>query len=167
MRTALKEDLKASAAEATYGTTIRLPGEFFTETKNKLSTPDFITDLKNRMSKLRPTPTSNHSKTTPFIQKELSNCRHVFVKNGSIKPPLTQPYDGPFRVLRRKKKVFIIDICGKKSPTSVDRLKAAFIEANELASKQPKPPPLPVIRKDRQSIFSDTHCFHIGTLRQF
>lgn len=131
MRTALKEDLQASVAEATYGTTLRLPGEFFAETPSKQSSPDFVIELKKQMAQLRPTPTSNHSKTTTFIQKELSTCSHVFVKIGAIKPPLTQPYAGPFRILRRKKKVFIVDINGKKSPISVDRLKAAFIEADE------------------------------------
>nr|XP_019555675.2 uncharacterized protein LOC109424936 [Aedes albopictus]XP_029714120.1 uncharacterized protein LOC115258194 [Aedes albopictus] len=135
MRTALKEDLQASVAEATYGTTLRLPGEFFTETPSKQSSPDFVTELKKQMAQLRPTPTSNHAKPTTFVQKELSTCSHVFVKIGAVKPPLTQPYNGPFRVLRRKKKVFIVDINGKKSPISIDRLKAAFIEADE-------PPPI-------------------------
>ena len=32
IRTALKEDVGATAAEMVYGTTIRLPGEFFTST---------------------------------------------------------------------------------------------------------------------------------------
>ncbi|XP_058840863.1 uncharacterized protein LOC131696334 [Topomyia yanbarensis] len=138
MRTAFKDDLQASVAEATYGTTLRLPGEFFTETPSNQSTPDFVIELKKQMKKLRPTPTTNHSKSTTFIQKELSNCSHVFVKIGSIKPPLTQPYNGPFRILRRKKKVFIIDINGKKSPISIDRLKTAFIEAEEPPRKQPQ-----------------------------
>nr|XP_029722603.1 uncharacterized protein LOC115263505 [Aedes albopictus] len=42
------------------------------------------------------------------------------------------PYDGPYRVLRRKKKVFVIDNKGRKQAISVDRLKAAHIQTTEL-----------------------------------
>ncbi|XP_055542837.1 uncharacterized protein LOC129728424 [Wyeomyia smithii] len=136
MRTALKEDLNASVAEATYGTTLRLPGEFFSETTSKAIVPEFVTQLKKQMTSLRPTPTSNHAKPSVFLQKDLSTCSHVFVKIGAVKPPLTQPYQGPFRVLRRKKKVFIVYINGKQSSICVDRLKAAFIEADEQPPKQ-------------------------------
>ncbi|XP_052863818.1 uncharacterized protein LOC128270458 [Anopheles cruzii] len=133
MRASWKDDLEATAAELTYGTSLRLPGEFFDETKdNKLThQPEFITNLKADMAKIRPRQTSNHSKQGTFVQKQLETCSHVFVRVGAIKPPLTQPYDGPYRVLSRKGKVFIVDIKGRRDPVSVDRLKAAFIDNEE------------------------------------
>lgn len=135
MRTSLKDDLQATVAELTYGTTLRLPGEFFVASNNTKPTPEFIVNLKSAMANLRPVPTSNHSKPATFLQKQLATCSHVFVRVGAIKPPLSQPYDGPFRVIRRKKKVFIIEINGKPSPISIDRLKAAFSEADEPAAE--------------------------------
>lgn len=99
IRSSLKEDLQATAAELTYGTSLRLPGEFFVSGESNKPTPEFVADLKTTMSKLRPAPTSNHSRESAFVQKQLSTCSHVFVKEGAIKPPLTQPYDGPYRVV--------------------------------------------------------------------
>ncbi|XP_055614541.1 uncharacterized protein LOC129760885 [Uranotaenia lowii] len=140
MRTSIKEDIQATTAELTYGTPLRLPGEFFAESSSSLNpSPEFVVDLKRMMANLRPTPTSNHSKQKPFVQKEMATCSHVFIRVGAIKPPLSQPFDGPYRVLRRKKKVFIIDINGKPSPISIDRLKAAFVQADE-------PPPAPIAK---------------------
>ncbi|XP_058817453.1 uncharacterized protein LOC131680760 [Topomyia yanbarensis] len=141
IRSSLKEDLQATAAELTYGTSLRLPGEFFISDSCKKPTPEFVTDLKATMSKLRPTQTTNHSNQNAFVQKHLSTCSHVFVKAGAIKPPLTQPYDGPYRVIRRRKKVFIVDVNGKSTVISIDRLKAAFTQADEhhLDTNQPEP----------------------------
>ncbi|XP_055543628.1 uncharacterized protein LOC129729168 [Wyeomyia smithii] len=127
---------------STYGTTLRLPGEFFTASSSNLKpTLEFITKLKRAMASIRPTPTSNHSNRTPFVQREMATCSHVFVKVGVIKPPLTQPFDGPFRVLRRKKKVYIVDINGKPSPISIDRLKAAFVQTDDTSTAPTKPEP--------------------------
>ncbi|GFY14712.1 uncharacterized protein TNCV_647561 [Trichonephila clavipes] len=39
---------------------------------------------------------------------------------------LQQPYDGPFKVLKRKHKVFFLDINGKRVSVSIDRCKPAF-----------------------------------------
>lgn len=131
IRSSLKEDLQATAADLTYGTPLRLPGEFFISGGSTKPTPEFVTDLKTTMSKLRPTPTSNHSKGIVFVQQQLSTCSHVFVKVGGIKPPLSQPYDGPYPVVRRKKKVFIVDVKGKHAAISIDRLKAAFMQTDD------------------------------------
>ena len=55
IRTALKEDLGCSTAELVYGTTLRLPGEFF-DCQATLHTTDpssYVTQLRTFMSKLR------------------------------------------------------------------------------------------------------------------
>ncbi|XP_055543009.1 uncharacterized protein LOC129728586 [Wyeomyia smithii] len=135
IRSSVKEDLQATTAELTYGTTLRLPGEFFTSSDRRLPTADCIFNLKATMSKLRPTPTANHAKSSSFVQKQLSTCSHVFVKVGAIKPSLSQPYDGPYRVIRRKKKVFVVSVNGKSIAISIDRLKAAFMQAEDLRTK--------------------------------
>ena len=51
VRTALKVDLGCTAAELVYGTSLRLPGDFF-PTSASLSTPDpttYVTSLKSMM----------------------------------------------------------------------------------------------------------------------
>jgi len=51
LRTTLKEDLKASPAELFYGQTLRLPGQFFEETKHLPDTTDFIKQLQSQFPK--------------------------------------------------------------------------------------------------------------------
>jgi len=62
IRTALKEDLKFTAAEMVYGTTLRLPGEFFTpSTTDSLPDPsNFIHQLKTHFQTVRPTAPRIH-----------------------------------------------------------------------------------------------------------
>ncbi|GFU10828.1 uncharacterized protein TNCV_3278561 [Trichonephila clavipes] len=43
-----------------------------------------------------------------------------------LRRPLQHPYDGPFKVLQRKDKVFFLDINGKRVSVSIDRCKPAF-----------------------------------------
>ena len=58
IRTARKEDLQCSTAELVYGTTLRLPGEFF-DPSTSSTVPDpvsYVTQLRAVMSKLRAVP---------------------------------------------------------------------------------------------------------------
>ena len=95
VRSAVKERLGRSAVEMTYGTTLRLPGEF-----TKQYTVDANTDLENysdvAMSRLRLCPPRD---TQQF--KEIATCTHVFLRQIAIAPPLTAPYDGPYKVVAR------------------------------------------------------------------
>lgn len=48
IRTTLKEDLKCTAAELVYGTSLRLPGEFFTPQAIANADPaSYVTQLKS------------------------------------------------------------------------------------------------------------------------
>ncbi|GFX82001.1 integrase catalytic domain-containing protein [Trichonephila clavipes] len=49
-----------------------------------------------------------------------------FLRRDMLRRPLQQPYDGPFKVLQRKDKVFFLDINGKRVSVSIDRSKPAF-----------------------------------------
>ena len=60
IRTAVKEDLQCSVAELVYGTTLRLPGEFFSPASCLQVDSDYVGKLKNYMSKLRATPPRVH-----------------------------------------------------------------------------------------------------------
>lgn len=113
LRSSIKPDIKASAAEMVFGTTLRLPGEFFIEQKASLKQTEFVEKLRQRMNELRPTPTSNHSTQKFFIQNELKSCTHVFVRDDSVRLSLQPPYKGPYEVVKRNEKYFHLRIKDK------------------------------------------------------
>lgn len=127
LRAMFRNELGGSISEMLYGNCIRLPGEFFIASKTFISETEFVSSLKEFMSKIKPIPTSSHRKESIFMFKDLYSSSHVFVRNDTIKAPLQFPYDGPFEVLSRSQKVFKIKINGRESKISVDRLKPAYI----------------------------------------
>ena len=113
-----------------YGTTLRLPGEF-----TKQYTVDANTDLKNysdklrvAMSRLRLCPPRDTQQHNIFQFKEITTCTHVFLRRIAIAPPLTAPYDGPYKVVARSGRVMKILVKGKVETVSLDRVKPAHLE---------------------------------------
>ncbi len=103
-----------------------------------------------------------------FIPTSHYRTRLVFVRRDAVKKPLQQPYDGPYRVLRRSSKFYTLDLIGRTDTVSVDLLKPAHLDSpitNTLTpapattsstvtpSPQPTPPPQaitqPLIRTTR------------------
>lgn len=150
LRSTFKTDLNATPAEMVYGSTLKLPGEFFDKPSNEYTESEFVDKLRKVMDNLRPVPTSNHSTNKVFVQKDLKTCTHVFVRDDTVRPPLKAPYDGPFEVLSRNDKYFIIKRGNKTDKVSIDRIKAAFItteeeeqrkKSNKKKNQEPKTPP--------------------------
>ena len=110
-----------------YGTTLHLPGEFFTSTTNHLDPISYATQLKTFMQQLKP-PSVHRQQRHFYISLDLSTCTFVFVRHDAVKRSLQKPYNGPFRVLHRSDKYFTLDISGKKKVVSMDSLKPAHIE---------------------------------------
>ena len=130
VRSAVKERLGRSAAEMIYGTTLRLPGEF-----TKQYNVDANTDLENysdklrvAMSRLRLCPPRDTQQHNIFQFKEIATCTHVFLRRIAIAPPLTAPYDGPYKVVARSGRVMKILVKGKVETVSLDRVKPAHME---------------------------------------
>ena len=126
LRTIHKEDIRASPAEMVYGTTLRIPCEFFGDNSRNTTTTEFATNLRETMRRLHPPQTAWHDKGRVFVHPALSSCRNVFVRNDSIRPSLSPPYDGPYPVLQRAEKYFKINVNGRPVNISVDRLKPAY-----------------------------------------
>ena len=123
IRTTLKEDISATAAEMVYGTTLRLPGEFFTPSQTSLPDPsDYISNLGTHMQTIRPPPPRPTQRNSKIIDG-LSTATHVFIRHDAVRRPLQPPYDGPYRVIKRTDKHFTIDINGRNDTVSIDRLK--------------------------------------------
>lgn len=133
MRAAWREDLKSTSAELVYGEPLRLPGEFLKEdnTSENDDTTEFIKNLRSQIRQVRPTNGTRHGESKSFVYKDLKSTDYVFVRHDGPKTCLQQPYDGPFRVVKRKDKTFTIDYNGKETTVSIDRLKPAYIINDE------------------------------------
>ena len=130
IHTALKTDLQCNTAELVYGTTLRLPGEFFnSEPSAALADPaDYVTRLKLSMSKLKATPVRKQAPRNVHVHDTLSSSTHVYIRHDGVKKPLQKPYDGPYKVLKRSNKHFTVAIRGKQEVVSLDRLKPAHLD---------------------------------------
>ncbi|GFU11222.1 hypothetical protein TNCV_3290331 [Trichonephila clavipes] len=126
LRASLKEDILCTPVELVFGTTIRLPEEMFDSSKPDDDVVNFVSKLKSLMQSLHPKPPKHHGKRPVFIHPGLLEATHVFLHRDMLRRPLQQPYDGPFKVLQRKDKVFSLDINGKRVSVSIDRCKPAF-----------------------------------------
>ena len=126
LRTVYKEDIKASPAELVYGTTLRIPSEFFVDVSQSTNEAEFVTKLRRAMRDLRPQETARHGNRSVFMHQDLQTCRNVFVRNDSIRPSLSLPYEGPFEVMNRTDKFFKLNIRGRTTNVSIDRLKPAY-----------------------------------------
>ena len=146
IRSTLKQDLHCTSAELVYGTTLRLPGDFF-----QASTPtDTVEDplsyadrLKSTMRQLQPTPTRHHAKRKSYLPPALSSSQHVFIRHDAVKRSLQPPYDGPYPVVKRTPKHYTVKVNGHQQTVSIDRLKPAFLEDTDppqATSPSPAPP---------------------------
>ncbi|KAG6458433.1 hypothetical protein O3G_MSEX010849 [Manduca sexta] len=148
VRTAYKDELKASSAELVYGEPLRLPGEFFQNTDpHSTDVSEFSTRLRQFASKLQPAPAARHNKDKIFIYKDLSSSSHVFLRDDALRGALQPPYTGPYKVLEHGDKTFKIQVKGKSVTVSVDRLKPAYIlvdsHPNTISTPIPTPNPNP------------------------
>ena len=130
VRAALKEDLGCSAAELVYGQPLRLPGELVTSDAAvaHLDPASYVDQLRTLMRRLRPTAPRAPTSAQVFLPTDLQHCTHVFVRRDASRPPLTPPYDGPYRVCRRSDKTVSISRNGKVETVSIDRVKPAFVD---------------------------------------
>jgi hypothetical protein len=53
----------------------------------------------------------------------LQAASYVYVRHGSMGPPLASPYAGPYKVLQAGPKYFVLEVGGRQEVVTVDRLK--------------------------------------------
>ena len=128
IRLSFKDDIKGSPAEMVYGQSLRLPAEVSVPSSknNSEDLPDFIVNLKKAFQTLKTTATTQKTSITPYVPKNLNDCEQVFARVDKVKTGLQAPYEGPFDVVRRFRKFFIINRKGKNESISIDRLKPAY-----------------------------------------
>ncbi|UYV81197.1 K02A2.6-like, partial [Cordylochernes scorpioides] len=80
LRTALQEDTNLTIAKMVYRQNIRLPGEFFCETKILPSSETFANKLQKQMESMGPRQNKVKSSYKIFVPKDLSSCTHIFLR---------------------------------------------------------------------------------------
>ncbi|KAI5737937.1 hypothetical protein M8J77_000914 [Diaphorina citri] len=141
LRSTYKEDLQASPANLVYGTTLRLPGEYFEPPQSTTATSEYAQKLHNIFESVRPKQTAWHSNEKPFSNPNLEKCTHVYLRIDGTKPSLTRPYSGPHRVISRNSKTFKIDLGSRQVVVSRNRLKPSFSDDTLLTPSLPPPQP--------------------------
>ncbi|KAL0860008.1 hypothetical protein ABMA27_010323 [Loxostege sticticalis] len=132
LRASLRDDTSISAAELVYGTTLKLPGDFFEPTTSKtLDSDTFLHNLRNHLRELSAVPRKTHTQSKIFVHPALQKCTHVFVRCDHVTKPLTPPYSGPFKVIEHGDKYFKIQKSDVIKTISIDRLKPAFLANND------------------------------------
>ena len=165
--TAFKDDIQCMVAELVYGTTLRLPGEFFNSTQNEQTSMDqalYVTQLKSTMCRLQAVPSRQPQHRRTHISNDLTTCSHVFVRHDALRKPLQSPYDGPYRVLKHSTNHYTIDRNRHPTIVSLDWLKAAHLDSELLApqleqqllpTSHPLPQPPRVTRSGRHVHWPD------------
>ena len=156
LRTTLKPDIKASPAELVYGEGLAVPGDLlpsFPENNGDLSRQrqSTLANMRLEVERLQPTQTSAHRIPHVHIPEDLQNATHVMVRRGGVSPPLTQPYQGPFRIESRTQTGVKIHIPGRGiEEVALARVKPAYADAaneddnfDNLEDDAPPSPPPP------------------------
>ncbi|XP_037959063.1 uncharacterized protein LOC119688458 [Teleopsis dalmanni] len=148
LRTSPKEDLGVSSAEMLYGNPLRVPGQLLSQKCQKPGETDFVSSLRNALAQLKTINGSRHGHHPVYVPNDLLTSKFVFVRVDRVRAPLEQPYEGPFQVLQRDEKYFVINRRGSRCTVSLDRLKPAYLTNDELTGKQFSP--LPLVNHERK-----------------
>ncbi|GFX97009.1 transposon Ty3-I Gag-Pol polyprotein [Trichonephila clavipes] len=73
---------------------------------------------------------AQHGTQNIYINPSLKTCSRIFLRSDKVNLPLTPPYTGPHLVISRNDKNFIIDLNGKQSTVSIDRIKPTYLLAD-------------------------------------
>ena len=89
---------------------------------------EHLRQLRSFMDDSKPPPMSRHGTVTTSVPKELSAVPYVLVRRDGKKTPLATPYNGPFKVIQRRDKDYLLEIGSRQEWTSIDRLKPAHVD---------------------------------------
>lgn len=90
---------------------------------------NYVTALREKINALKPAldiPTSHGNKRPIFVHRDLLTCTHVYIRTDAVKKPLQSPYEGPYPVIKRDEKTYLLQLPNLQANISIDRLKPAF-----------------------------------------
>ncbi|GFW69535.1 retrovirus-related Pol polyprotein from transposon opus [Trichonephila clavipes] len=85
LRAAIRPDISYTIAQMVYGTSIKLPGEFFDTPTINMDPQNFVAKLQQHMAELKPLKSPNNRKQNIFVHKDLKSCSHVFLRIDRVK----------------------------------------------------------------------------------
>ena len=108
-----------------YGQTLDLPGQIVLQ-KHEIKREDsfsFASNLSKHLKEQNIVSTQWHGNNKSYVPKRLNDAKYVLVrKDENHIPSLSPKYNGPYKVLERKEKAFVLDLENKVDTVSVDRL---------------------------------------------
>ncbi|KAJ8949282.1 hypothetical protein NQ318_022798, partial [Aromia moschata] len=110
----------------------------------------FVTDLQKGFQDLQPAPVKRHDNKKVFIFEDLTITPQVFVRNDAPRASLQEPYEGPFPVMQRGDKMFLVQIHGREKHISVDILKPVYLINDQVDPQDCDPEDDPVIIPQRK-----------------
>ena len=154
IRTTWKDDIDAAPALLTYGTNLRIPGEYLPGPHDDTVSPthSFVKELQEHMQNCPPPPPMHHGVPRSYVPKDLMSATHVYVRCDKHRGPLVRTYDGPFLVITKADKYFTISRNDKPIKVTVDRLKPAYSAHT--------PPPPAVVPDATQQVQPDAPVEH-------
>ena len=72
-------------------------------------------------------PVVHHGSPGARVDAGLRLASHIFIRVDAVKRPLVPPYEGPFPVLERSDKTFVVLKRDKPVTVTIDRLKPAVL----------------------------------------
>jgi Integrase core domain len=121
LRAAPREDSGVSAAELVYGAPLTIPGLLISSPERP---PEhFVEQLRAGMPCVAPLKPPPQPDPGSSVLAPLRSASFVYVRSPPAAPSLAPLYRGPFEVIKRAEKFFILKIGGRFDAISVDCLK--------------------------------------------
>lgn len=83
------------------------------------------------MRRALPPPPAYHGNRTSQVPANLGRTGLVYVRRDAHKTPLQRPYTGPYRIIQQYDKYFTVNVDGRPTKITIDRLKPAYITSPE------------------------------------
>ncbi|XP_068203601.1 uncharacterized protein [Palaemon carinicauda] len=106
-------------------------------THRALKASVMLDHLRDIARKFRTCLNTYRDRTKHFKPRSLDDCGYVFVRVDAYRQPLTRPYRGPYRVIKKMTKAFLLDVHGQEDWVSINHVKLAFFEGSNTASVGP------------------------------
>ena len=144
IRSAWHEDADTTPAQLLYWTALRLPGEMVPAVEPlPEADSEFLRGLQRSLRAQTLPPVHHHAEVKANTPAALNTVPSVYVRHDGRKLPLQRPYDGPFAIISRGPKHFVIRRNGTPVSVSIDRLKPAFPPLPAVPEQLPQHPTRP------------------------
>ena len=79
-----------------------------------------------------------HTTPSSYIHKDLFSTPNVWMRTDRVRRSLEAPYTGPYQVLERNQKYFVLELPQGKTTVSIDRLKPAYLPKSNSRKQEMK-----------------------------